>query len=565
MRQVYVKEYGITPGNDRALLWKVRMMLDELQGTMGIEFVFESGTYHFYPDYAVEKTLYISNHDEDVPKRIAFDFSGWRKVKIRGEGAVFLFHTDILPFHLDRCHEILIEGITIDYERTGYSEGEIVELSGKRMVLRIDRKEYPYRVFHGELYFEEEGAYHPLYYGCLEMDRRRNAPVYQGRDISFNRPYPSSYGAVFREAGENLVEVTLTEDQQFPETSREGNRMILRHHLRTHPCFYITGSEGITLRDITIYHCTGMAVISQFTKDITIERVCLVRHPQKDRIFTATADGFHFVYAGGKIHIKNCVLENQLDDPVNIHGIYGRIHKVTSKREVIVELVEGMQKGVLLGTAGDYFAVIDNRTMLEQEHAVITEITWMNSDYQRIVFAEDMENLTPGFVVEHQSWVPDVLIEGCTFRNNRARGLLLTSAGDVLVRDNTFETPGAAILIEGDSNYWFESGATRHIVIEGNRFHHCAYVSAWGKAPIQVSPSALVWEKDRRYHQYLEVRGNVFQCCDDRLVNAVNLKKLVFLDNKIERTTVFEPIKGQALELDGVLEVETDINKEQQI
>ena len=418
MRQVYVKEYGITPGNDRALLWKVRMMLDELQGTMGIEFVFESGTYHFYPDYAVEKTLYISNHDEDVPKRIAFDFSGWRKVKIRGEGAVFLFHTDILPFHLDRCQEILIEGITIDYERTGYSEGEIVELSGKRMVLRIDRKEYPYRVFHGELYFEEEGAYHPLYYGCLEMDRRRNAPVYQGRDISFNRPYPSSYGAVFREAGENLVEVTLTEDQQFPETSREGNRMILRHHLRTHPCFYITRSKGITLRDITIYHCTGMAVISQFTKDITIERVCLVRHPQKDRIFTATADGFHFVYAGGKIHIKN---------------------------------------------------------------------------------------------------------------------------------------------------YWFESGATRHIVIEGNRFHHCAYVSAWGKAPIQVSPSALVWEKDRRYHQYLEVRGNVFQCCDDRLVNAVNLKKLVFLDNKIERTTVFEPIKGQALELDGVLEVETDINKEQQI
>ncbi len=60
----------------------------------------------------------------------------------------------------------------------------------------------------------------------------------------------------------------------------------------------------------------------------------------------------------------------------------------------------------MLGTAGDYFAVVDNRTMLEQEHAVIAEITWMNSDYQRIVFAEDMENLIPGFVVENQSWVP---------------------------------------------------------------------------------------------------------------------------------------------------------------
>ncbi|MFR7443487.1 MAG: hypothetical protein ACLUUO_08520 [Sellimonas intestinalis] len=170
--------------------------------------------------------------------------------------------------------------------------------------------------------------------------------------LVLTEPYPSSHGAVFREAGENLAEGDVDRGPAVSGDVREGNRMILRHHLRTHPCFYITGSEGITLRDITIYHCTGMAVISQFTKDITIERVCLVRHPQKDRIFTATADGFHFVYAGGKIHIKNCVLENQLDDPVNIHGIYGRIHKVTSKREVIVELVESMQKGVLLGTAG---------------------------------------------------------------------------------------------------------------------------------------------------------------------------------------------------------------------
>ena len=160
------------------------------------------------------------------------------------------------------------------------------------------------------------------------------------------------------------------------------------------------------------------------------------------------------MYAGGKIHIKNCVLENQLDDPVNIHGIYGRIHKVTSKREVIVELVEGMQKGVLLGTAGDYFAVIDNRTMLEQEHAVITEITWMNSDYQRIVFAEDMENLTPGFVVENQSWVPDVLIEGCTFRNNRARGLLLTTRGTSSSGTTPLKHLGQQFWIEGDSNYW---------------------------------------------------------------------------------------------------------------
>ena len=172
-----------------------------------------------------------------------------------------------------------------------------------------------------------------------------------------------------------------------------------------------------------------------------------------------------------------------------------------------------------------------------------------------------MEYLKPGFVVENRSYVPDVLIEGCIFRNNRARGLLLTSAGEVVVRNNYFSTPGSAILVEGDSNYWFESGATNHIVIEENEFVDCAYVSDWGKAPIQVSPSAEVWEEEERYHQCLEIRKNTFKCFDERLVNAMNLKMLIFEQNKIEKTGTFPKIPGNALELDGILEVKTDLKE----
>lgn len=562
MRRIDVREYGILPGDDKETTWKLRKMLEDLRGEEQIEILFGPGTYHFYPDYAVEKLLYISNHDEDTIKKIAFDLGGMKQIKINGAGAEFLFHTDIIPFHIDQCENIQIEGFTVDYARTGYSEGHILEVTEKRMLLEIDRKEYPYRVIHGKLYFEEESGLSELYCGCLEMDGKRGAPVYQGRDISFQKPYPSSYGAVFREAGENQVEVLLTEDQKFPETSKTGNSLILRHHWRTHPCFYITDSEKVILRNITIYHCTGMAVISQFTKDVTIEHVDIRRHPEKRRIFTATADGFHFVYGGGKIHIKDCLLENQLDDPVNIHGIYGRIHKVLSRREILVELVEGMQKGVRLGRKGDRFGVVDNRTMLEKESSVIGEIFMVNKDYQYLAFEEEMTFLKPGFVVENKSYVPDVLIEGCIFRNNRARGLLLTSAGKVVVRNNRFQTPGAAVLIEGDSNYWFESGATRNILIEENEFDNCAYVSGWGMAPVQVSPSALVWEEGKRYHRYLEIRRNIFRCFDDRLLNVTNLETLIFRDNKVEKTDMFPPIEGKPFELNGVLRFETDYQSE---
>lgn len=561
MKQILVREYGILPEDRKENTWNLQKLLCKVRKEEDVEIVFERGTYHFYPDYAVEKLLYISNHDEDTIKKVAFDLSGMKKVSIVGNQTEFIFHTDIIPFHIDQSGDIKIEGIEIDYWRTGYSEGKIVEISEKKMLLEINREEYPYKVMHNRVYFEEEKGLSELYCGCLEMDAERNAPVYLGHDISFNRPYSSSYGAVFREAGENLLEIELTEEQSFLKTSKAGNKLILRHHWRTHPCFYLTESKDVVLKDINIYHCTGMAVIVQFTENITLERVNVCLHPEKNRCFTATADGFHFVYAKGQIHIKDCLLENQLDDPVNIHGIYGRIHKVVSKTEVLVELVEGMQKGVKLGKSGDTFAVINNETMLECQRGKISALEMLNKDYMLITFEEEIEDLKPGFVVENKSYIPDVLIEGCTFRNNRARGLLLTSAGEVIVRRNQFFTPGAAVLVEGDSNYWFESGATTHILIEENELTDCAYVPDWGAAPIQVSPSAKVWEDGKRYHQCLEIKNNIFRCFDKRLVWASNLQTLIFEQNVIEKTETFPEILGNAFELDGILEFKTDVEQ----
>ena len=437
----------------------------------------------------------------------------------------------------------------------GISEAVIRELEPKRMVMEINKEEYPYEILHGRLFFRGENFFCEMTHGCLEMDAERMAPVYMGHDISFNRPYSWSYGAVFKELSEGLVEVTLMGDREFLKTSKVGNHLILRHHARTHPAFYVTYSKNTVLRDIMLYHCTGMAVIAQFDENLTMERFDIRIHPVKKRVFTVTADGFHCIYCKGQILIKDCFLENQLDDPVNIHGIYGRIHKVLSDSEVLVELVEGMQKGVPLGKSGETFGVINNETMLDVSAEVLAEHKMLNRDYQYMRFEKPVKGLQEGFVVENKDYAPDVLVEGCTFQNNRARGLLLTSAGEVIVRDNTFRSAGAAILIEGDSNYWFESGATKSILLEKNRFIDCAYVPDWGEAPIQVSPSAKKYEDGVRYHKYLEIRDNDFYCFDDRLVSAQNIEEICMYGNRLHKTDSFEPIPGEKMKLEGVLRV----------
>lgn len=527
MITVNVLEHGVCSEDNRENVLYLRKLLDEYRDQGEVEILFPGGTYHFYPDYAVEKLLYISNHDEDTIKKIAFDLTGYKDAKIRGEKAVFIFHTDIIPFYIHKCEGVTVSGITIDYARPAYSEGTIRSVSAHHMELAIDKEKYPYVVNNGRIYFQGENYCHELINGWLEMDAKRMAPVYRIRDLSYNNEWSGSLHAEFTEKCDGVVDIQLKrEDQSFPKESKAGNRVILRHHLRTHPAFYLTDSKDVVLKDVLLYHCEGMAVISQFTENIIIDHFDIKIHPQKKRIFTSTADGFHFVYCRGDIIIRECLVENQLDDPVNIHGIYGRIHKRISEREILVELVEGMQKGVKLGAAGDYFAMVNHNTMLKQSENKLEEIFVMNKDFQYMRFEDPIQGAQVGDVVENLNYIPDVLIENCIFRNNRARGLLLTSAGEVVVRNNEFSVPGAAILIEGDSNYWFESGATKHILVEANKFKNCSYVPQWGNAPIQISPSAKSYVEGKRYHKYLEIRNNEFWCYDKRLINAANIEEM---------------------------------------
>ena len=110
MRQIQVKEFQVLPGDFRENTLKLRKLLDECRVCKEeTEILFEEGVYHFYPDYAEEKLLYISNHDEDTIKKIAFDLTGCRNLTLRGNKTEFRFHTDILPFYIHSCENVTVE------------------------------------------------------------------------------------------------------------------------------------------------------------------------------------------------------------------------------------------------------------------------------------------------------------------------------------------------------------------------------------------------------------------------------------------------------------------------
>ena len=165
-------------------------------------------------------------------------------------------------------------------------------------------------------------------------------------------------------------------------------------------------------------------------------------------------------------------------------------------------------------------------------------------------------------MVENKSYVPDVLIEGCIFRNNRARRAISECAGKVVVRNNRFQTPGAAVLIEGDSNYCSNQEPQEIFLLKKTSLITALMSAAGGWRRFRYLQVPLFGEEGKRYHRYLEIRRNIFRCFDDRLLNVTNLETLIFRDNKVEKTDMFPPIEGKPFELNGVLRFETDYQSE---
>ncbi len=552
MKRINVQKHGILPGRYRENTLQLRWLLEQQENGEETELFFPAGEYHFYPDYAWEECLCISNHDEDTLKRVVFLLKNTKNLSILGEDAVFLFHTEEMPFHIHGCENIRIEGITIDYDRPTFSEGIIEYVDSRRVVLWIDRKKYPWHIAHERLFFTGEGFCCELQF-WMEVDRDTYAPVYGTGDMAFAADRPGNYG-IWKELGEDRVEMTLDQENcSFSAASRKGNQVVLRHHPRSAPAFYVTESRDILLRRVNVCHALGMGFLAELCEGIELDQFCTTFRPGEKRPCTANADAAQMICCGGKIHIHHCLFENQFDDPVNIHGIYVRIHKVLGPCEVIGELVHHQHKGALIGKAGDTMRLVAKDTMLPVGTGRLEGMERLNRDFVLLRFEQELAGAEAGMALENGSRIPDeIVIEHCVMRNNRARGLLLTQSGKTVVRKNVFQVPGAAILVSGDCQDWFESGAAGEILVEENLFDCCSYIPNWGKAPIQVEPSARRTVEGEYYHQSLTIRRNTFRCFDERLIWAYNLNRLVFQENSIERTDQYPPIAGERFFLSHV-------------
>ena len=524
----------------------LREVLAELSSRGGGRLAFLPGRYDLWPDRAFERYLFVSNNDEGK-KRIAFHLNDLSQVEIDGHGAEFVFHGFLVPFAIQNCRGVTLRNFSIDYARPFHSEGEILEVEQDAITVRFS-EHYPYRIEGDELVFLDENGIRYPWGRLLEFDPVKREPAfmaldYWGKSFVISGMIPAdekgSFLSRFRasDCGDRCVRVEVPGIQ-----ATVGNVMYFGPDHRRVPGIFFNGCSDAVISHVTVHHSGGMAAIAQKCESLSFTDYRVLSKPGTGRIVSATADATHFVNCSGKIRLHGCRMESQMDDATNIHGNYATVDRIAGPRCIELRFMHSQHAGFPLLAAGDSAAFSDGHTLHPLGEASVCAVSAINRDLLAVHLADDLPpEIVPGTLVHNAAEAaPEVEITDCVFTGNRARGILLGSAGKTRIEGNLFHNPGAAILLEGDGKTWFEQAAVRDLIISGNRFENCNF-GVWGNAAIEISSPHLDDDgRGERCHRNIKISGNTFVSFDGTpLLIAKGAEDLLFERNDLEQSSAY--------------------------
>lgn len=527
------------PTNGEDMTLYVRNALIECRKNGISKIRFEKGTYQFNQDLATEKYVFTCNNDEGL-KRIAFDLSGFKHFEFDGGNSNFIFDGYISPFLLHKTSNITIKNLSIDYKRTFHSEGIIRNAYTDSLDVEFT-DDYPYQITNNKLMFVGKNIIGTIIGGApkrlnypfwhiLEFDAIKREPETSAVD------YLNVQNIIAKELKSGIVRISKPGLK-----GKVGNILIFNASERLIPAIAIAESENTSIKNVTLYHAGGMGIIAQLSKNIVLDSLKVI--PSGGRMVSLTADATHFVNCDGNIVISNCTFMNQMDDATNIHGVYFKVNQIISNKEIILRISHYQQFGFAGLTAGKSIEFVNPLSLITLENNRVKRVNYLNKEYVKVFLEKSISSgITNNNVLCLTNEQPNVLIQNCTIKNNRARGMLLGSRAKIEISNNYFHTHCSAIHMEGDANFWFEQAGVRNLVIKNNVFDNCNYSSLFGTGVITVG--AGISENYRNvdyYNKNIRIEDNTFKISNDCILNIYCVDGLSFQKNKIERIDTETP------------------------
>jgi len=533
---ISVADFGVRPNSRQNAVAGVKKALEACRKAEDALLVFPKGRYDFWPQHAEERVYCESNSYDNNPKTCAVLMEDFKGLTIDGSGSEFVFHGRMQPLTVERCERVTIRNLTIDWDVPLTAQAEVVDVGDETIDLKINAFESPYVIEDGKIVFVGEG-WKSRWGGTIEFEAGTHLIPPGGGDGCMR----GNGGYRAEELKRGLVRLHNAKGRK----PGKGNFLVMRHSSRDHAGIFLLHSKDLVLRDIDMFHCGGLGVLAQFSENVHLDRCHVRPNPAKGRYLSGHDDGAQISNCRGVVRIENCKFGGLMDDPINVHGTSVRIIRETAGDRLLCRFMHGMSVGMLWGRGGDKIAFIENRSMHTYAHGTVRAFKSLNTtDFELALDSPVPDNLKEGDALENLTWSPDVEIRGCKFGSCRARGLLVTTPGRVVIEKNVFESSGSAILVSGDANGWYESGAVRDVLIRGNTFNDPCMTNMYQfcEGIISILPIIPAPEKaPEPFHRNVRIKDNVFHAFDYPVLYAKSVDGLTFSNNRIVRSTRYQP------------------------
>lgn len=547
-----MSDFGIIPGKKTNLSGKMEKALQKIReqnsGNDSIVLLFQPGTYHFHPKGAAIREYYVSNHDQVASKSIGLALDEFHSLTLEGNGAQFIFHGRMLPLALTHSSNCTLKDFSIDHANPQIAQAEIVSNDPEQGITFRVAPWVNYRITQDSL-FETYGEGWALRQSAgIAFEKETRRVCYNTSDIGV-----PTKGVTEIEPG--LLRAPRWKDKRLAP----GTVMALRTWERPTPGIFLSHNTQTTLKNVTVHYAEGMGLLAQLCEDITLDgfNVCL-KGKDDPRYFTTQADATHFSQCKGKITSVNGLYENMMDDAINVHGTYLKILERIDNHTVRGRYMHDQAWGFDWGFAGDSVKFIRTKTMdMEKEVYTIAEIRPHDKPQITgamefvITFKEELSpSMTPeaSYGIENLTWTPEVYFAHNTVRHNRARGSLFSTPKRTVVEENLFDhTSGTAILLCGDCNGWFETGACRDVLIRKNKFVNAlTNLFQFTNAVISIYPEIPDLDGQTTYFHggkpgAIQIVDNEFDTFDAPILYAKSVDGLVFKQNIIRTNTDYPP------------------------
>ncbi len=507
--------------------------------------VLDGGRYILDPLWCSERSLCYSNHDKNGPKRIGALIENMSNIELDFGGAVLECHGIVTPVAIIGSSSVTVRNLTLENPTTGFlqvrvtghnADGSIIveRMCGGENLALIDGHfyvKYPYldALFVPHTNIEYNGETGEIEYGT--EDNTLGVPVAK---------------LVFTDLG--FGEYRIEGGKRKPPV---GNILVISATRRLGAGFFIEESENLLIENVTIHSCYGMGLIAQMSKDITLRRFCTLRNGEQ--YYTSDADATHFVNCTGTVTVEDSTFEGQLDDALNIHGIYTKIVAV-AERELTVREMHHQSLGIKIYKPGDRIQILEPETLLPYTEKTVESVDYINSELISIKISESTSDVRVGDDVESLDRAARLVFRGNVVRNNRARGMLIATRAPALIENCYFHTSGTAIKFESDGKYWYESGGTTDVTIRGCKFDRCKH-GGWGDAVIECKPREATVD-GQYFHKKINVEDNEFIMYNDLAVYFDNVAHAVFLGNEMSGTAAYvrcNHVGTTDFQLDGLM------------